>query len=458
MKKVIIALSAIVLVATVVIGVTHYYSVRILSATRAYTNFESQYSKGGKDASRHLMSYIYTEEEIDYLYFKDDISKPIGDRIARIALESGKNTKIARIGFLMAGNDVSDLTRMIWFFNRFKNVSFFQGALQNWRQADALIGKLDDLGKKAQDGFKSGKPVDKEELILQINTISNQLTTVQQNFSSQLGVTSRMVDHYVFMADLVISVIILACTALLTGVMLRKLHHSKKVIAAQNQTLTDMNERINKFVYSVTHDLRAPLSSLNGLIMVLEKEKDINKLPEYTSMMKESIQMQDQYIQEVLQTIREGNNSQLQICNLNEIVNEVITQNSFFAEGKKVQFLNELQVWELRSNLMGLKVVFNNLISNAVKYADFSKPEQWIKFKSYKTPKHCVIEIEDNGLGIKPEQKNRIFNKFFKSGFNKKSMGLGLYFTKQAIEEMNGTITVKSSPGSGTSFIVSLPL
>eukprot|EP01037_Dinobryon_pediforme_P015787 gene15787-15944_t len=394
MKKVIIALSAIVLVATVVIGVTHYYSVRILSATRAYTNFESQYSKGGKDASRHLMSYIYTEEEIDYLYFKDDISKPIGDRIARIALESGKNTKIARIGFLMAGNDVSDLTRMIWFFNRFKNVSFFQGALQNWRQADALIGKLDDLGKKAHDGFKSGKPVDKEELILQINTISNQLTTVQQNFSSQLGVTSRMVDHYVFMADLVISVIILACTALLTGVMLRKLHHSKKVIAAQNQTLTDMNERINKFVYSVTHDLRAPLSSLSGLIMVLEKEKDINKLPEYTSMMKESIQMQDQYIQEVLQTIREGNNSQLQICNLNEIVNEVITQNSFFAEGKKV--------------------VFNNLISNAVKYADFSKPEQWIKFKSYKTPKHCVIEIEDNGLGIKPEQKNRIFNKQLK--------------------------------------------
>jgi signal transduction histidine kinase len=104
-----------------------------------------------------------------------------------------------------------------------------------------------------------------------------------------------------------------------------------------------------------------------------------------------------------------------------------------------------------------MKVVFNNLISNAVKYADFNKPEQWIKVKSYRKDQACIIEIEDNGLGIKPEQKGSIFNKYFKSGINKKSMGLGLYFTKQAIEEMNGTIAVTSIFGKGTSFIVSLP-
>ena len=214
----------------------------------------------------------------------------------------------------------------------------------------------------------------------------------------------------------------------------------------------------NKLVYNVTHDLRAPLSSLTGLISVLEREKDIAKLPEYTDMMRASIEQQDKFIQDVLYAIKNGTEYRSEICNLNEIVNDVISQNSFSAEGKQMKFVNELEVSELKCNSMGIKVIFNNLISNAIKYADFSKPEQWVKFKSYRTPKHCVIEIEDNGLGIKPEQKNRIFNKFFKSGFNKKSMGLGLYFTKQAIEEMNGTITVKSFPGSGTSFIVSLPL
>jgi signal transduction histidine kinase len=78
--------------------------------------------------------------------------------------------------------------------------------------------------------------------------------------------------------------------------------------------------------------------------------------------------------------------------------------------------------------------------------------------RSYKSDKRCVIEVADNGIGIKPEQRRYIFNKYFKSGINKKSMGLGLYFTKQAIEDMNGTITVKSLLGGGTSFIVSLPL
>ena len=111
MKKVIIALSVTILIAIVIISITNYYSVKILSATRAYTNFESQYSKGEKDASRHLVSYIYSKDDIDYLFFKSDINIPISDSLAREALESGKNVEIARICFLMAGNHADDGTR-----------------------------------------------------------------------------------------------------------------------------------------------------------------------------------------------------------------------------------------------------------------------------------------------------------------------------------------------------------
>jgi signal transduction histidine kinase len=458
MKKVIIALTAIVLIATAAIGVTHYYSVKILSASRAYTNFESQYSKGEKDASRHLMSYIYSNDESDYLYFKSDISIPLGAGIARKALETGKDNRIARLGFLMAGNNAADLPEMIWFFKQFKNTGFFKKAIETWRIEDAMVEKLNNIGSVAHQSFQSGKPVDKEELILQIDAISDNLTIKQQNFSATLGDTARIVDHYVFVADWVISIIILACSALLAGIMLRKLHTSKKVITEQNLELINMNDRVNKFVYSVTHDLRSPISSMTGLVTVLEREKDITKVPEYTEMMRESLSLQDKYIQDVLQTIKSEEGKKEELCNLGEIVNDVISQNSFFAEGKKVKFMNQLEVWELKCNIADLKVIFNNLISNAIKYADFTKPEQWIKVKSYRKDELCVIEIEDNGLGIKPEQRNSIFNKFFKSGINKKSMGLGLYFTKRAIEDMNGTITVKSLPGSGTSFIVSLPL
>ncbi|MDR3696627.1 HAMP domain-containing sensor histidine kinase [Mucilaginibacter sp.] len=458
MKRVIISLTVIVLIATAAISITHSYAVKIISSTRAYTNFEAQYAKGEKDATRHLINYLNSHDEVDYLYFKSDISIPKGDSIAREALTLGKVSGIARIGFLMGGNNKEDLPQLVWFFSEFKNKPFFKKAIETWQQADVLVGKLNAIGITVHGNIAAGQPVDGDGLILQINTISDNLSIKQQNFSSIMGDTSRMVDHYVFIFDLVIPFIILVCSALLAGIMLRKLHTSQKVILDQNVALNNMNERIKKFAYSVTHDLRSPIASLTGLVSVLEREKDIAKLPDYTEMMRETLELQDKYIRDVLNTIRNENSNKEEICNLMELVNDIKNQNSFFADGHKVNFLSELEIWELKCNIADIKVVFNNLISNAVKYADFNKPEQWIKVKSYRKDQQCIIEIEDNGLGIKPEQKENIFKKYFKSGINKKSMGLGLYLAKQAIEDMNGTITVKSLLGKGTSFIVSLPL
>jgi len=444
--------------ATACISITHYYSVKVLSSTRAYTNFESQYAQGEKDASRHLISYIHSGDEVNYLYFKSDISVPQGDKIAREALQSDKDIKIARIGFLMGGNNEADLANLVWFFKKFRNEVFFKSAIQTWQQADDLVAQLNAIGSKAYNDSHLHKPVDKNDLTQQINTISDQLTVKQQLFSAVLGEASRKVDHEVFVFDIISSIIILACSGLLGAVMLRKLHLSQILIMEQNGQLTQLNERINAFAHSLTHDLRAPISSLTGLVTVLEREKDISQLPVYTAMMRETLELQDKYIQEVLASIRNERLQQDEVCNLSELVTDLQRQNVFFAGGKQVKFVNELELSELRCNIAGIKVIFNNLVSNAIKYADFSKPEQWIRIRSYRKDQHCVIEIEDNGLGIPPEQKSNIFNKYFKSGINKKSMGLGLYFTKQAIEEMQGTISVRSLMGIGTSFIVSLPL
>ena len=444
--------------ATACISITHYYSVKVLSSTRAYTNFESQYAQGEKDASRHLISYIHSGDEVNYLYFKSDISVPQGDKIAREALQSDKDIKIARIGFLMGGNNEADLANLVWFFKKFRNEVFFKSAIQTWQQADDLVAQLNAIGSKAYNDSHLHKPVDKNDLTQQINTISDQLTVKQQLFSAVLGEASRKVDHEVFVFDIISSIIILACSGLLGAVMLRKLHLSQILILEQNGQLTQLNERINAFAHSLTHDLRAPISSLTGLVTVLEREKDISQLPVYTAMMRETLELQDKYIQEVLASIRNERLQQDEVCNLSELVTDLQRQNVFFAGGKQVKFVNELELSELRCNIAGIKVIFNNLVSNAIKYADFSKPEQWIRIRSYRKDQHCVIEIEDNGLGIPPEQKSNIFNKYFKSGINKKSMGLGLYFTKQAIEEMQGTISVRSLMGIGTSFIVSLPL
>jgi signal transduction histidine kinase len=444
--------------ATGTISITHYYSVKVLSSTRAYTNFESQYAQGVKDASRHLISYIHSGEDVDYEYFKSDISIPDGGRMAREALEGGKNFEIARIGFSMGQNNKADLANMVWFFNKFRNEVFFKSAIQTWQKADDLVNQLNQVGTLAYNDTRLHKAFDKSDLTLKINTISDELTINQQQFSDVLGETSRAVDHQVFVFDIVSSVAILVLTALLAGIMLSKSQASQEVIIAQNERLKDMNDRINGFAHALTHDLRSPIASLVGLVSVLEREKDIAEIPAYTEMMRESLLLQDKYIQDVLAAIRSEKTGHAEVCNLKELVTDLERQNGFFAGGKKVHFVNELEVPELKCNVAGLKVVFNNLVSNAIKYADFGKPEQWIKIRSYREDQRCIIEVEDNGLGIPPEQKGNIFKMYFRLGVNKKSLGLGLYFVRQAIEEMQGTISVRSSLGAGTSFIVSLPL
>jgi hypothetical protein len=107
----------IIVIASAGMTFMNYYTIKILSATRSYINGESQYSKGQKDASAHLINYIYLENEADYKAFEQYISVPVGDRIARIALSSNNNYQEAEKGFLQGKNHPKDINAMIWLFN-----------------------------------------------------------------------------------------------------------------------------------------------------------------------------------------------------------------------------------------------------------------------------------------------------------------------------------------------------
>jgi len=80
-----------------------------------------------------------------------------------------------------------------------------------------------------------------------------------------------------------------------------------------------------------------------------------------------------------------------------------------------------------------------------------------VKVKTYQQEVTAVIEVEDNGLGIRQRDQERIFDKFYMVGNNKHSSGLGLYLVKDAVTQMNGRIEVKSEPGLYSKFIISIP-
>jgi signal transduction histidine kinase len=242
------------------------------------------------------------------------------------------------------------------------------------------------------------------------------------------------------------------------GIMIRNLARSRNKIIEQNNSLQTINAGLDKFVYNVTHDLRSPVASLSGLIGLIDDETDLAQIRLYTSMMKESLHRQDKFIAEMLAFIKSKHTGVAkQECSLETIVDNVIALNSYKRDGKEVKIYKEISLTNIESDALKIQVILNNLVSNSVKYSDFKKPEQWVKVRTYKSNARAVIEVQDNGIGIRQKDQERIFDKFYLSGDNTRSTGIGLYLVKDAVTQLDGEIEVKSEPGVSSTFLVSLP-
>lgn len=441
--------------------VVNIYSVKILSGARAYVNGESQYSKGQKDASAYLINYISLHNKTDYFAFKNSIAVPAGDHVARIGLTTPPtNYKAVKEGLLAGGNHPEDIDNMIWLFETFKNVTMFKKAVEIWTEGDGMIYDLDQIGVSAHEEILKGtmSEDEKRSMIAAINKNSAGLTIKEQAFSETLGDISRQINTYVFVANVLITLVIMFCSLTSAAIMIRNLSKSQKKIIEQNEKLQLINAGLDKFVFNVTHDLRSPLASIMGLINLMDDETDLEQIKEYTLMMKESLERQDRFINEMLTFIKSKHTGVNKTeCSLSSIVDNVIAQNSHYNAGKRVHFYKELELTQIQSDALKLQVILNNLVSNSVKYSDARKPEQWVKVKSYRDDKEVVIEVEDNGLGIRPKDQDRIFDKFYMSGDNKKSSGLGLYLVKDAVTQLDGKIEVRSEPGVCSKFRVIIP-
>ncbi len=442
----------------------NYYTIRILSATRSYINGESQYSKGQKDASAYLINYIYLENEADYIAFKRSISIPEGDHIARIALSAGSlpdNKKIAARGFLQGKNHPEDIDDLIWLFSSFQHLSMLEKVIGIWKSGDDGINNLHQLGVLARQKITAGKisADEKKALILAISDISADLTIKEQAFSDSLGVICREINLYIFIANVLIILVIVVSSLAYAVIMITNLANSKKKIVEQNDSLQAINAGLDKFVFNLTHDLRSPLVSLVGLIDVIVEETDVEQIKTYTLLMKDSLVKQDLFINEMMAFIKSKDLGFIKKeCSLAVIVDNVITQNHYRNDGKKIQFYKEVELNNIDGDALKLQVVLNNLVSNSIKYSDAKKESQWVKVKTYQLKNDAVIEVEDNGLGIRQKDQERIFDKFYLSGNNKRSSGIGLYLVKDAVTQMSGRIEVNSELGLYSKFIISIPI
>jgi PAS domain S-box-containing protein len=239
--------------------------------------------------------------------------------------------------------------------------------------------------------------------------------------------------------------------------------HDKKIadqkLIEQNQELEKTNEELDRFVYSASHDMRAPLSTLLGLLDLAKSIDDPEEVNKYLDMMMNRIHTMEGFIKEVTDYSR---NTRLEVSNevllIKPIIEEVMESFSFLANEENVKF--ELDVdpeLKIRSDSARIRVVLNNLIANAIKYHNPFESNRFVKIKAFKEGMNFVINITDNGLGIKDEYMERIFEMFFRGTEKSSGSGLGLYIVKETIEKLNGSVKCTSKPSNGTTFEVLLP-
>ncbi|WPO76958.1 HAMP domain-containing sensor histidine kinase [Flavobacterium sp. KACC 22761] len=437
----------------------NFFTIKILSANRAYVNGESHYSKGQKDAARHLITYLYTKDQNQWKLYLEELSVPQGDGIARKTLLKAGDNLIARQGFLAGRNHRDDLDDIVWLFVNFKKVPFLAKAIYEWEQGDNLIYELFVIGTEIDAKIKHNSLTVQEQrkFLERISSISDRLTINERNFSNTLGAGTRKIKDLLIITNIVFILIIVCSICLYYSIMVKRLLTSKKEIEVKNENLLLANHELDCFVYSASHDLRSPITSLKGLIKVTQLEDDVSRIKEYLNLMEQSLAKQDQFISDIIDYSK---NKRAQVImepvSLKELFEEAILQLMHIENADRITFTKELLVDQIHSDSLRLKIIISNLLSNAIKYADSSKQEMFISIKTSLTDGYNKIEVTDNGIGIKEEFKDNIFKMYFGTNKNKGS-GLGLYIVKEAVENIKGNISVCSETTIGSKFIVTIP-
>jgi signal transduction histidine kinase len=251
--------------------------------------------------------------------------------------------------------------------------------------------------------------------------------------------------------------IIILSVSIYYSIMLKRLLNSKKEIELKNDNLIVANEELDRFVYSASHDLRSPISSLKGLIQITQLEDDIFQIKEYLNLMSQSLIRQDQFLSDIIDYSKNKRKQVIaETVSLRQLIDEAISQLIHLENANQIIIQKEILIDEIENDSFRLKIIISNLVSNAIKYSDNTKKEMYISIKTYLENGFYTIQISDNGIGIKEELKDQIFEMYFGTNKNKGS-GLGLYIVKEAVENIKGTIGVTSENQIGSKFTLTFP-
>jgi signal transduction histidine kinase len=225
------------------------------------------------------------------------------------------------------------------------------------------------------------------------------------------------------------------------------------MVTERTAELTKRNAELDSFVYRVSHDLRAPIASILGLIGVAEQ--DHANVNQYLEFIRRSALKQDEFIREILDHAKNSRSEpkpeEIYFEKLIEQVWNNIQPSDIPVE--KNFFIRQHEAFI--SDNWRLQVIFNNLLSNAIRYRRDGCVN--IKVSGLVKNNRATITVEDQGQGIPQLHLDKVFNMFYRANATSSGSGLGLYIVKETVQRLGGEVRIESQVDAGTKVTLTLP-
>lgn len=270
---------------------------------------------------------------------------------------------------------------------------------------------------------------------------------------------SSMETQIPFVINLVTSLIV---TAIFIFMMIsindsteQRLIAQAQQIQQKNLELQKTNEEMDRFVYVTSNNLKAPLQSLLGLTKLARN----GSTEEHLDRIDDQLVKLRAFILELLGYSRNQRTAlQPEQVDIRKMVDEVISSLQYANGADNIDFQVFVRVRQpVALDRVRTMIVLSNLLLNSIQYRrrDISS---WIKIMINPAESGVQIMVADNGIGIRHEQRERIFDMFFKGNEESESTGLGLFIVKETAEKMGGTVQLSSAENEGACFRVDLPV
>jgi PAS domain S-box-containing protein len=237
-----------------------------------------------------------------------------------------------------------------------------------------------------------------------------------------------------------------------------KLVSTNEELSHKNIELQRTNNDLDNFVYTASHDLKSPIANMEGLSNLLRdilREKLGPEDQQLLGMLAEAIDKLKQTIADLAEItkVQKDLHAKVEPLAFEQVLQDVLQDVDGLAKDTGAVVQADFKVSDLLYARKNLRSILYNLVSNAIKYRNPERPPQ-VRISTFTDGDYVVLQVQDNGLGIKKGQEQKLFNMFKRLHNHVEGTGIGLYIVKRIIENNGGRIEVESELGEGTIFRV----